>query len=156
MCLRFCFVLGKGLQVTTLTSGIWPLFDETWLYFAEKSPARRLIFSKFRTGARQTSVRRLVGALLTSRFPCPIVKQEKAACHFRPHAALTPARNAVRRRFTDVSFWGFCGDFRKKCHQSSVFQRLCDGVPSDKVFHKTAVQRWKEKMTGAPSLSCGP
>ena len=56
-------------RVTTLTSGIWPLFDETWLYFAEKSPARRLIFSKFRKGARQTSVRRLVGALLTSRFP---------------------------------------------------------------------------------------
>ena len=94
-------------RVTTLTSGIWPLFDETWLYFAEKSPARRLIFSKFRTGARQTSVRRLVGALLTSRFPCPIVKQEKAACHFCPHAAHTPARNAARRRFTDVSFWEF-------------------------------------------------
>lgn len=86
------------------------------------------------------------GATNPHDLPCSIMKQEKAACHFGPHAARTPARNAVRRRFTDVSFWEFCGDFRKKCCHSGAFQWFCGGVSPDKVFHKTPVLRQEPKQ----------
>ena len=156
MCLRFCFVLGKGLQVTKKSPPKELEIDIDWSFIG---PWVTKVVRFFQAVEKKPIERPKWCAFVTKKdrgLPCSIMKQEKAACHFCPHAALTPRRNAARRRFTDVSFWGFCGDFRKKCHQSSVFQRLCDGVPSDKVFHKTAVQRWKEKMTGAPSLSCGP
>ena len=86
------------------------------------------------------------GATNPRDLPCPIMKQEKAACRFCPHAALTPARNAVRRRFTDVSFWEYWGNSLNKCSQSGNFQQVCGGVSSDKLFHKTAVLQRESKQ----------
>ena len=86
------------------------------------------------------------GATNPRDLPCPIMKQEKAACRFCPHAALTPARNAVRRRFMDVSFWEYWGNSLNKCSQSGNFQQVCGGVSSDKLFHKTAVLQRESKQ----------
>lgn len=81
----------------------------------------------FQAVAKKTIERLKWCAFVTKKdrgLPCPIMKQEKAACHFRLHAALTPRRNAARQVlevFHSEGFEPFSGIMCVICHVMEQF-----------------------------------